>query len=176
MTNLSRHPVLRAIYGASQAIEKCGASRELTDAVMAVTALYAPAEGLLDHIASLERQLEEARAQLAERTRERDEARTYCAGLASYICEPIYDDVANRAGVQADAEAVAGGAAVERWANADKQRVRAESVERQMEKMREALRKLLDHINVYFDDPNCDICANARAALAPAQQEKGEQT
>lgn len=63
MTNLSRHPVLRAIYGASQAIEKCGASRELTDAVMAVTALYAPAEGLLDRIASLERQLEDARKQ-----------------------------------------------------------------------------------------------------------------
>lgn len=63
MTNLSRHPVLRAIYGASQAIEKCGASRELTDAVMAVTALYAPAEGLLDHIASLEWQLEDARKQ-----------------------------------------------------------------------------------------------------------------
>ena len=49
---------------------------------------------------------------------------------------------------------------------------RAESAERQVEKMREALRKLLDHINVYFDDPNCDICANARAALA--QQEGGE--
>lgn len=61
MTNLSRHPVLRAIYGASQAIEKCGASRELTDAVMAVTALYAPADGLLDRIASLERQLEDTK-------------------------------------------------------------------------------------------------------------------
>ena len=139
---------------------------------LSTPAPYAWVKGDYEIIIDLERQLADVKAQLAERTRERDEARTYCAGLASYICEPIYDDVANRAGVQADAEAVAGGAAVERWANADKQRVRAESVERQMEKMREALRKLLDHINVYFDDPNCDICANARAALA--QQEGGE--
>ena len=78
-------------------------------------------------------EMDEVRAQLAERTRERDEARD----------DRDYDRTTLTA--------------------------RAESVERQMEKMREALRKLLDHINVYFDDPNCDICANARAALA--QQE-----
>lgn len=86
MTNLSRHPVLRAIYGASQAIEKCGASRELTDAVMAVTALYAPAEGLLDHIASLERQLEDAKAQFRAETLRTSEYAVMIDKMIARLC------------------------------------------------------------------------------------------
>ena len=126
-----------------------------------------------------------AEAQLAERTKEMDEARTYCAGLASYICEPIYDDVANRCGVQADAQAAAGGAAVERWANADKQRLRAESAERQVEKMLDRLFErgemaLAPCFACGYNGPNYfqpDVhpcAARHHAALAPAQQEGGK--
>ena len=179
MTNLSRHPVLRAIYGASQAIEKCGASRELTDAVMAVTALYAPAEGLLDHIASLERQLEEARAQLAERTRERDEARYILAGSD-------YGSLPNDWTLPRVAEARMGDINKLTWQVRDTC-ARAESAEQQARELREALAELLaaDYA-IKGDIVSDDYYAMAlrwsrakdaaRAALAPAQQEKGEQT
>ena len=133
----------------------------------------------------LEATVADLERQLAERTRERDDARTYCAGLASYICEPIYDDVANRCGVQADAQAAAGGAAVERWANADKQRLRAESAERQVEKMLDRLFErgemaLAPCFACGYNGPNYfqpDVhpcAARHHAALAPAQQEGGK--
>lgn len=46
--NLKRHPILRAIYDAVQAIEECGASTKLTDAVYATTRLSEMAATLLD--------------------------------------------------------------------------------------------------------------------------------
>ena len=121
----------------------------------------------------LEATVADLERQLAERTRERDDARTYCAGLASYICEPIYDDVANRRGVQADAQAAAGGAAVERWANADKQRLRAESAEQQVRALREILLELVDErSSADHWTRRAEVYEKARAALA--QQEGGE--
>lgn len=48
MTNISRDPLLRAIYDAAQAVEACGASEALTAAVIAVTAIYQHAERVLD--------------------------------------------------------------------------------------------------------------------------------
>ena len=108
-------------------------------------------------IAALERELEEAQAQhakdhddlrryernyndvvteLAERTRERDRARSYCAELASYVCEPIYDDVRNRAGIAADASAAAGDEMSMRWHDVQRAQARAESAERSLEEAR----------------------------------------
>lgn len=63
MTNISRDPLLRAIYDATQAIEACGASEALTAAVMAVTAIYQHAERVLD-----ERGAALARAEAAQYT------------------------------------------------------------------------------------------------------------
>ena len=47
---LSRHPILMAIYDAVQAVEKCGASTELTDAVILTGKLSEQAATLLDTI------------------------------------------------------------------------------------------------------------------------------
>jgi hypothetical protein len=46
--NLSRHPIMRAIYDACQAVEACGASVALTAAVTAVGNITPHAERLLD--------------------------------------------------------------------------------------------------------------------------------
>ncbi len=48
---------------------------------------------------------------------------------------------------------------------ADAAKAKRESAEQLVLRYREALRRLLAHIEVYFDDPHCDICAQARAAL-----------
>lgn len=45
---LSRHPLLRAIYDVIQAIERCGASPELTAAVTLAGELSEPAAMILD--------------------------------------------------------------------------------------------------------------------------------
>lgn len=85
--------------------------------------------GAIGHVANLV-------AQLAERTRERDRARSYCAELASYVCEPIYDDVRNRAGIAADASAAAGDEMSMRWHDVQRAQARAESAERSLEEAR----------------------------------------
>ena len=55
MPDLSKHPILRQISDLIQAIEVCGASPALTDAVIKACALYEPAEALVDaKIATLE--------------------------------------------------------------------------------------------------------------------------
>ena len=48
MPDLSKHPILRQISELVQAIEACGASPALTDAVCKAYALYEPAEALVD--------------------------------------------------------------------------------------------------------------------------------
>ena len=48
MPNLSKHPILRQIHELIAAIEVCGASPELTRAVCLASALYEPAEALVD--------------------------------------------------------------------------------------------------------------------------------
>ncbi len=48
--NLSRHPIIQAIHDACLAVEKCGASPELTEAVCMVAALKDQAHALLDQI------------------------------------------------------------------------------------------------------------------------------
>lgn len=50
--NLSRHPIIQAIHDACLAIEKCGASPELTHAVTLVAALKEQAHCLLDKLDS----------------------------------------------------------------------------------------------------------------------------
>lgn len=47
---LSRHPIIQAIHDACLAVEKCGASPELTNAVCMVAALKDQAHALLDQI------------------------------------------------------------------------------------------------------------------------------
>lgn len=49
--NLSRHPIIQAIHDACLAVEKCGASPELTHAVTLVAALKEQAHCLLDIVA-----------------------------------------------------------------------------------------------------------------------------
>lgn len=53
MTNLSKHPLLKQIYDACQAVEVCGASVLLTDAVTQVSALSKPVEALIDELEAL---------------------------------------------------------------------------------------------------------------------------
>lgn len=48
MPDISKHPVLRQISELIRAIEVCGASPELTQAVCLAAALYAPVEALVD--------------------------------------------------------------------------------------------------------------------------------
>lgn len=60
--NLYEHPLYQQIYDASQAVEACGASVPLTNAVCKVSALYEPVKALVDRVKELETQLEEARA------------------------------------------------------------------------------------------------------------------
>lgn len=47
MTDIYRHPLLQQIYDLMQAIEACGASPELTEAVLKATALYGPVQNAL---------------------------------------------------------------------------------------------------------------------------------
>lgn len=56
--NLSRHPILRAIYDASQAIERCGASPELTHAAVLTAALSEHAAALLDERDALQAKID----------------------------------------------------------------------------------------------------------------------
>lgn len=65
MADLQRHPILRAIYDVMRAIERCGASPELTEAVVLAGRLSEQAATILD-------ELDLARAELA---REREESR-----------------------------------------------------------------------------------------------------
>lgn len=52
MTDIEKHPVLRQIYELCHAIEACGASPELTNAVTKASALFAPVEALIDNQAT----------------------------------------------------------------------------------------------------------------------------
>lgn len=64
-------------------------------------------------------------ARCEELERERDKARLYCAEVASYVCDPIYDKADNRAGIAADAEAMATGEMVARYLDIKMQTERA---------------------------------------------------
>ena len=57
MVDISKHPILRQIYELCLAIEACGASTELTNAVALASALNAPAEALIQRIEHLEKEL-----------------------------------------------------------------------------------------------------------------------
>ena len=70
-------------------------------------------------------ELDGTRAELAQAREERDKARLYCAEVASYICDPMYDKVENRAGIAADAEAMATGEMTGRYLDIKMQTERA---------------------------------------------------
>ena len=48
MTDISRHPILRDCYEVCLAIERCGASEELTEATIKASALMAALETIVD--------------------------------------------------------------------------------------------------------------------------------
>jgi len=75
--SLNRHPLLRGIHDACQAVEVCGASTALTSAVTKVGDLMEPARVLLDERDSL-------RAEVAQARAERDEARTALDGWVKW--------------------------------------------------------------------------------------------
>ena len=74
---------------------------------------------------ALHAELDGTRAELAQAREERDKARLYCAEVASYICDPMYDKVENRAGIAADAEAMATGEMTGRYLDIKMQTERA---------------------------------------------------
>ncbi len=60
MPDISKHPILRQISELVQAIELCGASPALTNAVSMACALYEPAEALVDSKTAVLSQFENA--------------------------------------------------------------------------------------------------------------------
>ena len=82
-------------------------------------------------------ELDGTRAELAQAREERDKARLYCAEVASYICDPMYDKVENRAGIAADAEAMATGEMTGRYLDIKMQTERAIRAEAELAAERE---------------------------------------
>lgn len=52
MTDISKHPLLKACYEACLAVEKLRASRDQTDAVMRVSDMMRPIETLVDQLSA----------------------------------------------------------------------------------------------------------------------------
>ena len=86
---------------------------------------------------ALHAELDGTRAELAQAREERDKARLYCAEVASYICDPMYDKVENRAGIAADAEAMATGEMTGRYLDIKMQTERAIRAEDELAAERE---------------------------------------
>ncbi len=57
--DISKHPILKQGYDVIQAIEKCGASEELTNAVIAASELLEQVEKLVDDNKILKERVEE---------------------------------------------------------------------------------------------------------------------
>lgn len=90
-----------------------------------IESLRAELARLRDDRDALHAELDGTRAELAQEREERDKARLYCAEVASYICDPMYDKVENRAGIAADAEAMATGEMTGRYLDIKTQTDRA---------------------------------------------------
>lgn len=93
MTDIQRHPILLAIYDVMQAIERCGASPELTDAIVLAVRLNKQAATILDELdvarAELDRvreALQPARDALAAIDSSTDEARQRTGRMAEDAC------------------------------------------------------------------------------------------
>ena len=86
---------------------------------------------------ALHAELDGTRAELAQAREERDKARLYCAEVASYVCDPMYDKAENRAGIAADVEAMATGEMTGRYLDIKMQTERAIRAEAELAAERE---------------------------------------